>query len=1373
MTSADKILVVDDDQKICKILSISLSSLGYEITLANDGFQALERIESERFDVVLLDLMLPGHSGIEILRHIHEQRAETQVIVLTAYASLETAIEAMRLGAYDYVTKPFDVKTIRSTVRRALEKQRMAASLAAIYDVSREMTLLPGVNQVAAAVLDVIERILEFEICGLGLVDEERGELYWLAVHGAEQGAGGKKQEAGGKKQEAGSKKRDDLYRLPLSGEKGISVAVARSGEPLYVPDTREEPRYVEMGAANRSELAVPLKVKDRVIGVLNVESAEPDAFSPGDVRLLSTLAAQASVAIENTQLREKAQQEIAERKRVEEKLRESEQRLKIKLDRILSPDQEIGDFKLTDIADVETLQQIQDAFAQANGVASVILDLDANPITEESGYCELCHLIRQTVKGKTNCGQSGIVLSEKVAETLEPAWHACQSCGLLEACAPIVVAGKHIANWFIGQSNTLNVDHKRIRDYAEEIGADANAMSAAFDEMPEIPTEKFEHILSLLWQVALELSTSAYNNLKLAKEVYTRKQAEEELGRRNRHLAALQAVAATVGRSLDLDEILHAALDKVLEVTGLEVGGIQLLDESGERLLLEAHRGISETFRRAIAEVQVAGDPLARQVLASNQPLVVSERNEQEWLKAKAEAEGLGPFVQFSLHSAGRILGLMTVQSRGHREFSSEEVALLTTIGDTIGIAIENARLFQASQRRAAELQALYDTSLHLSAYPEPSELLRLIVEQAVALLGAEAGGFYFYDPQRDELTFSVTTGYFTEFVGATLKPGEGLAGKVLDSRHSLVVEDYHTWPGRAAVYEGESRFRATLAVPLLGADGVLGVLDIGGGERKRTFDERDVWLAELFAAQAAVALEHARLHEEEQRRARELAALNQAGRILTSTLDLQEVLTLILNEARSTVSAEAASVLLHDANDDELVFAASDGQASEGLVGARMPADAGIAGWAMQKVQPVLVHDTQDDQRFYDHIDDLTSLTTRSLLAVPLVHKEKVVGVIEAINSTNGDFDRHDLNLLATLADSAAIAIENARLHEETQSHLAEVRVLQEVMLAAASTLDFDLVLTRAIQAIHRTLGIEYLSFALPDESEKCMVVHPSLIGFVPPPEGSMHMPLDRSVTGRVYTTGQPELIDDNTKVPYHFKCTPGLRSELAVPVRVGDRVVAVLNAESPRPAAFSQDDLRILQTIAAQLGIVMENARLYEAEREQRKLVKQSQAQLVRSEKLAATGRLAASLAHEINNPLQAIHNSLQLMLTFPLEPGEQREYLQMAGEEVERLMGMVSRTLDFARPPQREKQPTYLNDVVEKMLALANKYLQHRHVTLRQNLSPGLPAVLATPDELDQVFLNLVLNAVDAMPEGGTLRISVVFTGPLLGHSLAND
>jgi signal transduction histidine kinase/DNA-binding response OmpR family regulator len=302
MPDPDKILIVDDDPNIAALLLASLSPFGYEITSVHDGRQAREQIETGRFNVAVIDYMLPGVDGIEILRHVREKQIDTAVIMITAYASLEMAVEALRLGAYDYITKPFQIDTIQSTVKRALEKRHLETRLVAIYDLSREMALLRDVDQVVDTVLDIAARVLSFDVCGLALIDEEANELYLVAARGIGQEA---------------------ALRLSLSDEKGITTAVARSGEVIYVPDTQEDPRYVAVEAAGRSELAVPLTVKDRVIGVLNVESIEPDAFSESDTRLLSTLAAQAAVAIKTVWLYEAVEQELAERKRAEEEIRQ------------------------------------------------------------------------------------------------------------------------------------------------------------------------------------------------------------------------------------------------------------------------------------------------------------------------------------------------------------------------------------------------------------------------------------------------------------------------------------------------------------------------------------------------------------------------------------------------------------------------------------------------------------------------------------------------------------------------------------------------------------------------------------------------------------------------------------------------------------------------------------------------------------------------------------------------------------------------------------------------------------------------------------------------------------------------------------------
>jgi two-component system NtrC family sensor kinase len=241
------------------------------------------------------------------------------------------------------------------------------------------------------------------------------------------------------------------------------------------------------------------------------------------------------------------------------------------------------------------------------------------------------------------------------------------------------------------------------------------------------------------------------------------------------------------------------------------------------------------------------------------------------------------------------------------------------------------------------------------------------------------------------------------------------------------------------------------------------------------------------------------------------------------------------------------------------------------------------------------------------------------------------------------------------------------------------------------------------------------------------------------------------------------EPVLVDDAQSDPRFFGAidvATGLttRSVVAVPLRYKGAVWGVVEAINGARGKFGKRDREMLESLARSAAIAIENARLFQAERELHRLVDQSRLQLAQTEKMAAMGRLAASLAHEINNPLQAIYNCLHMLLHFDLETEDRQEYLQTATEEVERLSGIVTRTLDFARRPPQEMKAADLNEIIAKVLTLANKYFQHCHIELEQELSLHLPPILATADELTQVLLNLILNAVDAMPEGGTLRVT---------------
>jgi diguanylate cyclase (GGDEF)-like protein len=186
--------------------------------------------------------------------------------------------------------------------------------------------------------------------------------------------------------------------------------------------------------------------------------------------------------------------------------------------------------FSLIDIIDIGDLQELQDSFAKANRVASTIIDLNGRLITQFSNYSRVCQLIRQTEKGNANCTRSGKILGEMSLKTRKPSCHFCLSVGFIDAAAPIVIEGVHIANWLIGQNCTGAVDENRIVAYAREIGADKNQMLAAFHAMDKISEEEFKEKLDFLWLMANQISNQAYQHLRYQTMLASLEKSRNEL---------------------------------------------------------------------------------------------------------------------------------------------------------------------------------------------------------------------------------------------------------------------------------------------------------------------------------------------------------------------------------------------------------------------------------------------------------------------------------------------------------------------------------------------------------------------------------------------------------------------------------------------------------------------------------------------------------------------------------------------------------------------------------------------------------------------------------------------------------------------------
>jgi signal transduction histidine kinase len=482
--------------------------------------------------------------------------------------------------------------------------------------------------------------------------------------------------------------------------------------------------------------------------------------------------------------------------------------------------------------------------------------------------------------------------------------------------------------------------------------------------------------------------------------------------------------------------------------------------------------------------------------------------------------------------------------------------------------------------------------------------------------------------------------------------------------------------------------------------------------------------------------------------RRNRDLAALNTIAETVGRAIELPDVLNTALDQALGTLELDAGTLTLTN-------LAGAQTVAVNRWESLDLTAGMEAANQVASSGQPLLLSLVAGAGRAAHQ-----NAAHHDAACVPLHSRNHVVGTL--LVAGKREVDAATLDLLAAIGHQVGAAIERARLYEIAQTRSEDLAVLNDITRAITSSLDLEDVLTVSMRGIREFLHVEASSLILVDEKTGQLVFSKTL-GRDQEWNIDFNLQQGEGIVGAVIQQREPILVHNAQAHPLYSPKMDRItgfvtRSALCVPIVVKGKAIGAIETINKIGGPFTNDDLEMLSFLAASVGVALENARLYGELAQSKQELERSQAQLIHAEKLAATGRLAASIAHEINNPLQAIQNCLHLVLNRPLTDEKKLRYLNMAQEEVERLITIVTRTLDFYRPSKGRPSPTQVNDVVEAVLALAGKRLEHGHVRVQRKLAPDLPQLTVVRDQLTQVFLNLVINAAEAMPEGGELTIS---------------
>jgi PAS domain S-box-containing protein len=952
---------------------------------------------------------------------------------------------------------------------------------------------------------------------------------------------------------------------------------------------------------------------------------------------------------------------------------------------------------------------------------------------------------------------------------------------------------------------------------------------------------------------------------VEVFRDIAERKRVEEETKRRNEELAALNAIASTVAGSLNLDEIMNRALDKVLEVMKVEAGVITLSDAQTGEMTLVTHRGLSDEFVGSMRrQRQKVARHLAATIPTGEEAILIQDL----WRDPRAaafggdfETERLRSSAAVPLQSKGNVVGMLAVISREAHTFTPQQVQLLTSIGSQIGMAVESARLYRDEQHRLSEMEALRETSLDISRQLDVPQLLQSIVRRASALVDTSGGGLYLYHEEEQELELVVSQYLDKDHSGTRLKVGEGLSGRVVQTGTPMVVEDYAHWEGRSPFYEGAA-FGAVAAVPLRWGDEILGVVNVTDVGKDRVFSDRDLQLLELFASQAAIAIKNAQLYQQQQQRNRELMALHETSLHISSRLDLASVLEAIIGRAAELLDGGSAEVYLYRSSEGDLLSGASSGLPDH-LVGAVMELGEGVAGKVLETGQPLVVDDYDS---WAGRSERYAGFGFAHVAGVPIKYGKDLLGVLTVDRPAQKPrFNAAEVNLLSLLASQAATAIENARLHDETSRRLEELSATDEIMDELSSTLDFDrviqLVLDKAMEATDASAGS--IDLVAEDRSHLVWLAHRGY----PPQAAAQYAEfssMERGIIGRVARSGQLALVDDVSKDPDYMDVIPTTRSQLTVPILIENTVAEVIVLESPQLAGFTQEHADFVQHLAEHAAVAMSNARLYERLRESeeryrayvenvpdaiwetnanarytywspqvksltgyspeellghtpyeflvhpderedvknriRRMTEEArqeyvvrhqavrkdgsvfhleasirpmwdeygrpisyggvardvseqmrlQEQLVQSAKLSAIGQMISGVAHELNNPLTTVMGYTQLLLAGDSNEDVKAD-LQRIYDDALRAQRIVQDLLIFARQKKPQRSPTDVNEAIQRTLSLRSYELKVDDIELVTELEENLRWTMADAYQLQQVFLNIVNNAHQAMAQ----------------------
>lgn len=1324
MAEEIRVLLVDDERSLRDPLAEYLRKQGLVVDTAACGEEALRRVReaTEPYDVLLIDDLLesrpdevPEYMGIELMQEIHRKFPESQAILFTGWGMSERALEALQAGAYRYLPKPFNPEELRYTVQAAAEHGRIRRErdlLGAMLKITRAMVKEPQVENILEVIADSVPSLLGVEGCTVAYQLPGKGKILF--------------------KMSRLLGNSEIQWKRHLQ-DRELTRELIREGTPFYVGDVETHPNVDEnlKKAGIRSFIGVPILGQPERPGVLYAYSTRTEAFGPSTRRTLDLVAEQLGVALRVARLLEETRTE------------------KQKLQTLYEVSGEISKCRLGGDAGL-------------GGILKRMIDLAVKSVQAEEGTLFIASeggqvrtwrntglkpdLSEEEVKEIITEGFAGWVIRERRADIIpdlqaESRW--------------VALPGRRVAGSALGVPLFCG----------EEV---AGALTLTHPRKGFFTEEHRELLEAIAAQAAIVIKNA---------EAYEERRQQADL------LAALARTSQALSSTLDLREQLRLVEKFVREELHASMFLVALYDEAQDVLRFE-------TAYEDGKPLTMEERPLARRedwgisgyVVKKGEPFVCLTREEREKklaalnIRAAQVGKECVTCLFLPLKVGEKTIGVISIQSEWPRSWNEVEQDVFRALAGQVAVAVRNAQLFgevqanlETVRRQVQELEQMRQAAEALSRISEPRRALQQIVENAAQVLQADSATIWSYDEVRgifipEEL---VAVGIPDEEVGkfreeepkpgrtadTVMQQGYVAVTDITQARYNFLGQPTRDLLNRIGV-------RSFQGIALRVGDERLGVLYVNY-KQVRPFSEEDERKLRTFASHAALALKNARLLAQMQR------TREAAGVIAAVTLQekLGQTLKTIAQHTQQILSSDAVIIYSYDEARGRFGEWAAEIREPREPDSARPPEElrSDSVVWRILNLAVPPYHCLAEDcagehaqlgGRF------VRTEGIRAALGIQLRVGERKVGVMFVNFRSPHRFTSDEIATIQLFADQAAVAIRNAQQFEQVNRKTGSLQALYEAGKALSGTLALDDIFNHIVEQAWRLTGrygkqARFSHLAIREGRWlRIQAVYPR-----------EHLPRLRKevgdidlggggrigVTGRAVKTGKSQLVRDVKQDTDYIAYDPETRSELAVPIKLGDEAIGVIDVEHPDVKAFDEEDRRDLELLAAQAALAIRNARRYYARTA-----------------LTWMGMTGSTWRHAVDKHAITIREQIWLLRAEIQKPRPRLPYIQEKVDTIERLANQIlEKPIVPPLSGAEGVEPLALNDLVRERTKQLWQNSPYKQTNLKLDLQlPGSATVQVSPEWLRRAFDILVDNAVEAVAESDVRKITV-------GTRLAGD